>query len=93
MLDLHCFERRKIMDKNTIKNKAGFLGIPSNVIAVYTVLNVLLKMRKDLGLEAMMEYIDRYLGVMEMSNPDMKRAVNVALSLVDVREIYDEAMR
>lgn len=81
------------MDKNTIKNKAGFLGIPSNVIAVYTVLNVLLKMRKDLGLEAMMEYIDRYLGVMEMSNPDMKRAVNVALSLVDVREIYDEAMR
>lgn len=81
------------MNKKSISDKAGFLGIPDNVIAVYTVLTVLLKMRRDLGLEAMMEYIDKYLVVMEMSNPEMKRAVGLALGFVDVREIYNEAMR
>ena len=75
------------------KKEPPILAVPDNLIATYTVLNVLLKMRKTLGLEAMMDYIDKYLETIEGSNPEMKRAIALALTFVDVRDIYEEAMR
>ena len=87
-------------EKELYKDKGRFLRkekpllfVPDNLIATYTVLNVLLKMRKTLGLEAMMDYIDKYLETIEGSNPEMKRAIALALTFVDVRDIYEEAMR
>lgn len=62
-----------------------------NMVAIYTVLSILLKMKNSLGLEAMLEYIGKYLEVMEVQHPGMKEAVAKALSLISVEKIYKEA--
>ncbi len=60
-------------------------------IAVYTQLSILLKMRQELGLEAMLEYLDAYIRIIEQNNPELKRAVEKALALVSVRRMYRQA--
>lgn len=60
-------------------------------IAVYTKLSILIKMRQELGLEAMLEYLDMYVNSIEANNPELKRAVTKALTLISVRQIYSQA--
>ena len=64
---------------------------PTNIIAVYTILSVFVKMKQNLGLEAMLEYLDRYIEMLGKDNPQMKGAVEQALRLIDVGKIYREA--
>ena len=61
-------------------------------IPAYTVLCVLLKMKQQLGLEAMLEYLDQYLEIINCHNPRLKVAVYKALSIVSVEKIYADAM-
>lgn len=61
-------------------------------IAVYTILSILVKMRYELGLEAMTEYLDHYLLVIEKHNPKLKYAVSRALQMMSIRKIYDQAV-
>ena len=63
-----------------------------NIIPIFTTLSILLKMRKELGLEAMLEYTEFYVQTIEEHNPRFKGAVDQALSLVSVKRIYG-AMR
>ena len=63
-----------------------------NSIAIYTVLSILIKMKNSLGLEATLEYVDKYLGTIEKHNPQVKHAVSQALQLISVEKIYKEAM-
>ena len=60
-------------------------------IPVYTVLKILQKIRHQLGLEAMLDYTNYYLKIVETHNPDVKKAVEDALSHVNVEKIYKEA--
>ena len=64
-----------------------------NLIAVYTVLRVLLKMRNTLGLEAMLDYIRVYTGIIESNNREFKDAVTGALKFINVKKIYDDAIK
>jgi len=66
---------------------------PATTIGIYTVLSVLMVMKSQLGLEAMLEYTSRYLRILEKHNPDVKDAVVKALKIVDVEVIYKDAMR
>ena len=66
--------------------------LPSHSIAVYTVLRVLCRMRTQLGLEAMLEYLDKYLETVEAHNPQLKEAVVKALEVMSVEKMYGEAM-
>ena len=65
---------------------------PSNMIVVYTTLKILNAMRSQLGLEAMLEYIDKYLFLTERDNPRLKTAVTQALTLMSVEKIYRDAV-
>ena len=65
----------------------------SSMISIYTGLCILHKMRHQLGLEAMMEYMDTYIQAMEEKNPILKAAVGQAVTVVSVERIYDEACR
>ena len=65
----------------------------SNSVAVYTVLSILRKMKTELGFEAMLEYMDKYLLIIEQSNPPLRKAVEKALSIVKVEKIYEDAMK
>ena len=63
-----------------------------NMIAIYTVLSILIKMKRLLGLEAMLEYIQRYLETIEKRHPPIKQAVSQAIQLISVEKIYKEAV-
>ena len=64
----------------------------NSTIAIYTILSILIKMQDELGLEAMLEYIDEYLRTIEKDNPRIKYAVSRALQLISLEKIYKEAV-
>mgnify|MGYP001586250912 FL=1 len=66
---------------------------PVNSIAIYTVLCILRRMKREVGLEAMLEYLDKYLGTIEAHNPQLKSAVEKALGMMSVEKMYREAMK
>ena len=77
---------------DSLKSPNIFLS-PTNIIAIYTLLNVLLKMRRELGLEAMLQYMENYRRWLGAYNPKLQCAVLRALELIDVEKIYKEAMK
>ena len=66
---------------------------PRNSISIYTVLSILLRMKDQLGLEAMLEYVQNYLKIINDHNPELKPAVERALNLMSVEKIYKDAMK
>lgn len=64
---------------------------PHNSVNTYTVLCILRKMKDQMGLEAMLEYLEKYLMTIESHNPQLKMAVIQALSRLNVANIYKEA--
>ncbi len=79
-----------------------FLGFPkkfprmfnnsSHLIAVYTVFCLLRSMRRELCLEAMLEYMDEYVQTVEKGSPLLKESVLKALSKINIKKIYKDAM-
>ena len=63
-----------------------------NMVAIYTVLSILVEMKNSLGLEATLEYIDKYLSTVEKHNPQIKHAASLAIKLISVEKIYNEAV-
>ena len=74
-------------------NPADIFHSPRNIVAIYTVLSILIQMKRVLGLEAMLEYVEEYMRIAEKHTPEMKPAVTEALTLMSVEKIYREAMR
>lgn len=62
-------------------------------VSTYTMLKILDKMRQELGLEAMIEYLSMYLETIEMHNSKLKMAVNEALKVYSTATIYKEATK
>lgn len=69
----------------------NFFLSPNNMIAIYTVLSILVKMERQLGLEAMLEYIRKYLETIDRQNPEFKSAVSRAIEMMSIEKIYKEA--
>lgn len=80
-------------DPRKIDSKASenFLS-NSNLVALYTTLMVLNRIKAEIGLEAMLEYLDKYLLTIETHNPRFKSAVLKALSLINIEKIYKDMM-
>lgn len=68
------------------------LNDPADSVAVYTVLCILRGMRTQLCLEAMLEYMEEYLGAVERNNPMLKDAVSKAMSMISIKKIYKDTM-
>ena len=64
---------------------------PHQSVSLYTTLRVLNAMKKEMGLEVMLEYLDKYLEMIEQHNPKLKMAVTKALSMLNVAKIYKDA--
>ncbi|MDP2654716.1 MAG: hypothetical protein Q8Q08_11895 [Candidatus Omnitrophota bacterium] len=81
-------------NNSSSKNPAKLIPCfsPDHTAAIYTVLCILLKMKRELGLEAMLEYQNKFLEIIEQSNPKFKAAVEQALSLMSVKKMYRDAM-
>jgi hypothetical protein len=65
----------------------------ANSIAIYTVLCILRRMKREIGLEAMLEYLDKYLETVETHNAQLKLAVEKALGIMSVGKMYKDAMK
>ena len=76
---------------NISRKPANMLTTANNTVAIYTVLTILMQMKTTLGLEAMLEYIGKYLSTIEKTHPDMKTAVARALGMMSIEKIYREA--
>ena len=63
-----------------------------NIISVYTATAILLEIKKSLGLEAMIEYMEKYLLLIESKNPRLKFAVGQAIRLINVDKFYRDLM-
>jgi hypothetical protein len=66
---------------------------PHNLVTIYTTIRILEAMRKQLGLEAMLEYIEKYLTLIEKDNPQLQTAVTQALTLMKVERLYRDTVR
>ena len=64
-----------------------------SAISLYALLSVFRRMRNQLGLEVMLEYMDFYHTRIEKHNPQFQQAVGKALELINVEKIYEDAMR
>ncbi|MFA5261164.1 MAG: hypothetical protein WC450_08060 [Candidatus Omnitrophota bacterium] len=63
-----------------------------NIVAIYVVLLVLKKMRTELGLETMHEYVDAYISIIERHNLRLKRVVSELLAVLNVDKIYRDCI-
>ena len=64
----------------------------SKTIAIYTVLCVLRTMKECLGLEAMLEYLERYLRLIDSHNPQLKSAVQNGIARMSMEKMYRDAI-
>lgn len=65
----------------------------TNSIAVYTILSILRQMKETLGLEAMLEYVEKYPKIIEANNPEIKSAVQHTLSLMSIEKIHKRGIK
>ena len=89
MSDNKPFQNQNEAQKNKVNAE---ISSNHDAIAIYTVLRILLKMQKILGLEAMLEYIAKYLDTIDKNNPHIKYAVSRATRLINIEKIYKEAV-
>lgn len=70
----------------------NFFTSKDNQIAIYTSMCILRKMKRQLGIGAMHEYLDHYLKVIDLNNPKLGFAVTKALTLMSVEKMYKDAL-
>ena len=70
----------------------NFFTDKDHQIAVYTALCILRRMKRQLGLGAMHEYLDCYLKEIDINNPKLGFAVHKALSYLSMEKMYKDAI-
>jgi hypothetical protein len=50
-------------------------------------------MRRQLGLEAMMEYLEKYMTTIESHNPQLENAVKEEMTRINVEKMYRDAVK
>ena len=80
------------MDREQDKNQDGIFS-GRNVVVIFTLLSILIKMKKQCGLEAMLEYMEEYLRVMGEGNPKVRFAVRRVLTMMSVEKMYHDAIQ
>ena len=63
-----------------------------NCVAIYSAFTILSQMKNRLGLEAMLDYMDRYQSLISANNPEVKVAVERAVALMNVEKMYGDAV-
>jgi hypothetical protein len=99
LLFFHVKERKKMMNhgENNINKPSDvspaahtLLFPQQHSVALYTFLSILLRMKNELGLEAMLEYMAKYLTAIDSHNPKIAAAVGKALNAIPVAIIFHE---
>ncbi|MBU0682881.1 MAG: hypothetical protein KJ864_01130 [Candidatus Omnitrophica bacterium] len=86
-------ENSEFNSKLNINKPAGFLNSPFNEITIYTVIRILFKMKSNLGLEAMLQYMEKYQDTIEKNNPQLQETVSKAVLHLNVLQMYKEGIQ
>ncbi len=71
----------------------GKIILPSHsTIVIYAALRILNQMKKSLGIEAMLEYLDCSLDYIAKTSPGLRDATEEALKIISVEDIYKEIL-
>ena len=84
-------ELNDVSRKNPKKLSATIFA-PQNAVTIYTMFSILLSMKRTLGMEAMLEYMDQYVAIIDKHNPKFKFAVLQALSYMNIEKMYKDVM-
>ena len=66
-----------------------FAGL-NNDVAIFVMFKILLKMRHEVGLEAMLIYLDKFVESIEQFNPELLKKCNNGLKKVDCDLLFKE---
>lgn len=76
---------------NKITPLSKVVGLPpEHLVSFYTLLKILMKMKKELGLEAMLEYMAKFIEAIDSHNPKLSQAVSKTLEHIQTGVFYDE---
>jgi hypothetical protein len=64
----------------------------SELATIYIALRILKEMKDTLGLEAMLDYIERYLVATQQSCYELKQVCDGIIGRIDIEKIYREIM-
>ena len=73
-------------------HRNGWLYSPSNLFVIYTIFVIVLTIKKRFGLEAALEFMEKYLNTAAAQYPSLGKAVEEAFKFVSVEKIFQEAM-
>ena len=63
---------------------------PQHVLAFYTIMTILLKIKKEQGLESMLEYMSNFIATVDLSTPQLSQALARTIQHISTGVIYDE---
>ena len=92
MLSFILLKKGKAMNRQESPEYSNHLKLlpQEHLIPIDIYFAILQKMKKELGLEAMIEYLEKYQIVIEMDNPLSNNAVTQALKMINIERIYHE---
>lgn len=81
-------DKQSINNQPINSNQPGFP--PDHMTAFYTLIAILLKMKHEQGLEAMLDYMTAFKAVIDSHNPQLSQAVSQTLTRNLTGEIYEQ---
>ena len=67
--------------------------IPNDqTVAIYTTLRIIERMKKEIGLEVTLEYLEHYIAEVERNIPPIKKTTDYILQFINIRKIFQELM-
>jgi len=75
----------------SLKNKEKMLSF-NQYLNIYIVFRILEKMKREVGLGAMLQYLNKYINTFESNYPRNKTSVSEILDFVDIEEMYKESV-
>lgn len=82
------FDEQSYKNPEVSSPKSTPMFLKDNAIAIYTGLAILTRIKNQVGLEAMLEYMQHYQELIERHNPGFRQAVGGALAIMDVEKLY-----
>lgn len=73
-------------------NKSNLSLFQDQTVAIYTALRIIMKMKKEMGLEATLEYLESYLSEIEKLNLSLRGVTDEVLEVIDIQKIFRELM-
>jgi hypothetical protein len=81
------------MDNKLNKKVSDVPGTENYELAIYIIMRVLNQLRTQMGLEAMLEYLSKYIAKSDIRHKDFKAAFSIAMKTKNLQKIYEATVQ